>query len=100
MAHYIPEYDHLLTQLGYNYNSSELIRFLAFKNALRSFVDEYVSPSGRKGSELNNWQTQSEEFTQMAQAFLSEHQNGDLFWPDNHEHLFANRLKHTTNYKE
>ena len=100
MAYYLPEYDHILTQLGYDYNSSELIRFLAFKNAVSSFVVEYVSPSGINGSELNNWQTQSEEFTQMAQAFLNDHQKGDLFWPDDNEHLFANRLKFTTNYKQ
>ncbi|KAK1255243.1 hypothetical protein MKX08_009238 [Trichoderma sp. CBMAI-0020] len=36
----------------------------------------------------------------MAEAFLNEHQKGVLFWPDDNEHLFANRLKYTTNYKQ
>ncbi|KAL7905989.1 hypothetical protein GGI35DRAFT_483259 [Trichoderma velutinum] len=100
MDRFIPDFDKLLTQLGYDYNSSELRRSLAFKNALSSFVQQYSSTNGTKGSELNNWHTQKTEFAQMAVMFLDGHRQGDLFWPDDNKHPFANRLKYTTNYKQ
>ncbi|KAJ6441020.1 hypothetical protein O9K51_06814 [Purpureocillium lavendulum] len=75
----VPRVATLIEDLGIGGTSKSVDRF---KTVLKSFRQDYVTKSGARVSDLNDWHSDAhqEDLALAAMAFME--QQGQLFWPD------------------